>query len=65
MFTYSSYDALVQVDDTPLWVRLSAVQAIHGMDDGRTAILLGGGRAVHTHVLAEEIITKFGKAIKP
>lgn len=64
-WTSTTYDALVQIDDAPTWVRVSAVEAITPdayPNDHRTRIHLAGGASVVTDVLADEVIGKLRRA---
>lgn len=60
-------DALVLIDDQPVWVRVQAVDAVYPdahPNEHRTRILLRGGRDVVTDKSVDEVIERLSKAMK-
>lgn len=64
--TSTTIDALVQVDDMPTWVRVSAVEALSVSSfTNDTVIHLAGGGCIHTETPVEDVVEKMAKAMKP
>lgn len=60
----SVVDALVEIDATPLVVRISAIDALVPMSDGRTQVVLRGGDSVMTDATVEDIVAVLTRAVK-
>lgn len=57
-------EVLIAVDQIPLWVRVSAVQAISVGLHNETIIHLSNGDRVTTDTSVEDVIKLFTKAVK-
>lgn len=68
MWYSESRDALVMIDKQPVWVRVSAVDAVYPdahPNEHRTRILLRGGRDVVTDKSVDEVVDALSKAMTP
>lgn len=69
MFHYETQarDALVKIDDTPLWVRVQAIDVVQPDEyptDYRTRIVLRNGQVVFTDKSVGEVIGVLSKAMQ-
>lgn len=59
-------EVFVCLDDTPLWVRVSAIDVVQPylMDRRKTEVILRNGQSVYTATKTDEVLTRMTTAAK-